>query len=51
MLHASTGNNYKIENNELKLVRADANFKGTKSATLEGIRYYVTLYRQPGNAD
>jgi RHS repeat-associated protein len=34
MLHASTGNNYKIENNKLILVGEDKDFKGTKSETL-----------------
>jgi len=34
MLHNSTGNNYAIENNQLKLVGADANFNGAKSSTL-----------------
>ncbi|WP_288443868.1 DUF6443 domain-containing protein [uncultured Chryseobacterium sp.] len=34
MLHSSTGNNYAIENNKLKLVEVDANFKGVKSQTL-----------------
>lgn len=34
MLHASTGNNYKLENNKMVLVGADKDFKGTKSATL-----------------
>jgi len=34
MLHNSTGNNYAIENNQLKLVGADANFTGAKSSTL-----------------
>ena len=34
MLLASTGNNYKIENNKLILVGEDKDFKGTKSETL-----------------
>jgi RHS repeat-associated protein len=34
MLHASTGNNYKIENEKLVLVGEDKGFKGTKSETL-----------------
>lgn len=37
MLRASTGNIYKIENDRLSLVGADANFKGAKSLTLAEI--------------
>jgi|GEM_PF-6935081 len=37
MLHASTGNNYSLDNNTLKFDGADPNFKGTRSTTLAGI--------------